>query len=161
PGPDPQRVRGADLASLLADRRGGAGHPRRGGRPGHEPRRRPRCQVARAAPAPRGTERFDGLMDRACFTCGIGFQSCHVSLTGLESYPTAAVEPHTVISPAARNAAPFYPQTRKRARPTLEDGPMSAARCPELDELAQFVTGNLSRPAFEHVARHVESCAAC
>jgi serine/threonine protein kinase len=33
--------------------------------------------------------------------------------------------------------------------------------CPTRAELSGFVAGNLARPAFERVARHVEGCAAC
>src|SRR5262249_55858170 len=52
PGADPRRVRGAELAGLLA-RRGGGGRPRRrGARPGHEPERGLHRQVPDPAPPP-------------------------------------------------------------------------------------------------------------
>jgi serine/threonine protein kinase len=38
---------------------------------------------------------------------------------------------------------------------------MHPAGCPEPTELAQFVTGDLPRPAFTRIASHVEQCADC
>jgi serine/threonine protein kinase len=43
----------------------------------------------------------------------------------------------------------------------MDNGCGIAADCPGQDELAEFVTGNLSRKAFERVARHVARCGAC
>src|SRR5262245_41105721 len=38
---------------------------------------------------------------------------------------------------------------------------MSNSGCPDRAELSGFVLGNLPRPAFEHLADHVERCPAC
>jgi serine/threonine protein kinase len=43
----------------------------------------------------------------------------------------------------------------------MDNGCVAAADCPGQAELAEFVTGNLSRKAFERIARHVEGCSAC
>src|SRR5215469_6678040 len=38
---------------------------------------------------------------------------------------------------------------------------MHPTGCPEPTELAEFVTGDLPRPAFARIAAHVEQCAGC
>ncbi len=38
---------------------------------------------------------------------------------------------------------------------------MNESNCPDRAELAAFDAGNLSAPAFERIARHVEQCSAC
>jgi serine/threonine protein kinase len=43
----------------------------------------------------------------------------------------------------------------------MENGSAKSSDCPGRADLAEFVTGNLPRKAFERIARHVEGCAAC
>src|SRR5205814_10341831 len=43
----------------------------------------------------------------------------------------------------------------------MDNGCVTASNCPDRAELAEFVTGNLPREAFDRVARHVERCGAC
>lgn len=43
----------------------------------------------------------------------------------------------------------------------METNHVNNLHCPERADLADFVTGNLSTKAFDHVARHVEKCRTC
>jgi serine/threonine protein kinase len=43
----------------------------------------------------------------------------------------------------------------------MENGQINLADCPAPADLAAFAAGNLSRPTFECIARHVEACAVC
>ncbi len=43
----------------------------------------------------------------------------------------------------------------------MENGSGRPSDCPGRAELAEFVTGNLPRRAFERIARHVQGCGAC
>src|SRR5690242_6303081 len=46
-------------------------------------------------------------------------------------------------------------------RPHGRNGMMHSTGCPELEELAEFATGDLPRAMLARIADHLEDCAAC